>query len=139
MNPLVDVDHNVTVVPSDFREQDVQTDTQAHRIELEQEQEERANEQREDAKREAKKEKDKLKKEAQKAKDLAKHEKDKAKRFSQENPAIAVNIVTVILATAVLGVFGVRKYNAGQLTWKLAGTWALGAVGLLGLDFAATK
>jgi cobalamin biosynthesis Mg chelatase CobN len=69
----------------------------------------------------AKSEGKKVKKDAKEAEDWA----DKNKG----NPVVIGNVVAVAALGGLLGVGAYRKYNAHELTWKVAGAWA-GAVGL---------
>ncbi|KAF2401855.1 hypothetical protein EJ06DRAFT_555487 [Trichodelitschia bisporula] len=112
---LVDVDTpHVSSVPSTFSSQDIQTTTQADRLERE-----AAAAQRERDSYDA-------------AKAKAKSKKDKASqrmRTGAENPIVLGNAVLVGLLGTALGVGAYRKWTAGQLSWKVAGAWA-GVVGL---------
>jgi hypothetical protein len=120
---LIDVDtDSVHTVPSDFSSQNIQTSTQAERIEHEAE----AIEAR-------------AKEEAQKAsKNFSKAEKDaKAKgkkavhrlEANSDNPVFIGNAVAVVALSAGLGFGAYRKYAAGELSWKVVGAWT-GIVGL---------
>ncbi|PSS00681.1 hypothetical protein BD289DRAFT_19072 [Coniella lustricola] len=122
---LIDVDsQSVRTVPSDFLEQDVQTNTQQERIEREAE----AAELREKAA---------VKKEKAKAKA---HEADNwlASKIASlsDNQATAVvfaNLAAVVGVSAVLGVKGWRLHERGALSWTNLGVGAaiLGTVGLV--------
>lgn len=124
---LIDVDsESVHVVPSDFKSQQVQTETQADRIEHEAEAAEARTEARieEDA---AKAKKEFLKKE----KEAKAKAKKVAGRFeaNSDNPVYIGNAVAVVALSAGLGFGAYRKYAAGELTWKVVGAWT-GIVGL---------
>ena len=110
------------VVPSDFKSQTVQTETQADRIEHEVE---AAEARIEEAAADAKKEFLKKEKEAKaKAKKVA-------GRFeaNSDNPVYIGNAVAVAALSVGLGFGAFRKYAAGELTWKIVGAWT-GVVGL---------
>ena len=121
VHTLIDVDSpHISQVPSNYEEQDVQTETQAERRRLEEEAKEKAEE---------------LKKQAAREKERAKKEAKKAGRVMQENsdnPVVIGNAVTIAALGGLLGFGAYRKYTAGELTWKVAGLWA-GAVGLFGV------
>ncbi|GKZ66949.1 pyruvate dehydrogenase complex dihydrolipoamide acetyltransferase component (E2) [Aspergillus niger] len=120
---LVDVDSpHVQAVDPDFLKQNVQTTTQAERIE------------REEEEREAYEER--------KAKSKAKA-KAKAKassvRSNAHNPVYLGNAVLLALTGAGLGYGAYRKHAAGQLSWELIG-WCSGAVGAFGaVDYFVSK
>lgn len=120
---LVDVDsESVHTVPSDFKSQKVQTETQKERIEHE----------AEAAEARAKEAADKAAKEFQKKE---KEAKAKAKKVANDidrnsdNPVLIGNAVAVVAISAGLGFGAYRKYAAGELTWKVVGAWT-GIVGL---------
>ncbi|KAI2824466.1 hypothetical protein CBS63078_10478 [Aspergillus niger] len=109
-------------VDPDFLKQNVQTTTQAERIE------------REEEEREAYEER--------KAKSKAKA-KAKAKassvRSNAHNPVYLGNAVLLALTGAGLGYGAYRKHAAGQLSWELIG-WCSGAVGAFGaVDYFVSK
>ncbi|KAF2762320.1 hypothetical protein EJ05DRAFT_205661 [Pseudovirgaria hyperparasitica] len=111
---LIDVDTpHVSTVPSTFSSQEIQTDTQAARIERE--------EQAADARAKAQAAADKAKAKSRRAGGILSKNAD--------NPVVLGNLVTAGLLTGVLGLGAYRKYTAGELSWKVAGAWA-GAVGL---------
>ncbi|EKG14351.1 hypothetical protein MPH_08473 [Macrophomina phaseolina MS6] len=123
---LIDVDSpHVSSVPSDFESQSIKTETQADRVEREIDALER-------------KAQEKFRQDNQKAK--AKGRKAGAAiRENAGNPVVIGNAVTVGALGAVLGFGAYKKYNAGQLNWKLAGAWA-GVVGLFGVaDYYVSK
>jgi ATP-dependent 26S proteasome regulatory subunit len=120
---LIDVDtESVHTVPSDFKSQKIQTETQQERIEHEAEAVEA-----------------RLKEAADKAsKEFSKKEKEakaKAKKAANkldansDNPVVIGNAVAVVALSAGLGFGAYRKYAAGELTWKVVGIWT-GVVGL---------
>jgi hypothetical protein len=105
----------------------VKTDTQAERIELEEEAKQRA----EEAKEEAKRAKDKAKEKAKRGGNLAKENAD--------NPVVIGNAVGLAVIGTVLGVGAYRKYARDELTWKVVGAWA-GVVGLFAVgDYYVSK
>ncbi|KAJ9636842.1 hypothetical protein H2199_007836 [Coniosporium tulheliwenetii] len=127
VHSLVDVDSpHISSVPSDYESQSIKTDTQAERIEHEEEDRElqELQQKEEEAKEKAREAKDKAKAKAKKAGNVMKENSD--------NPVVIGNAVTVGILGAVLGYGAYRKYSAGELTWKVVGAW----VGIVGL-FAA--
>jgi cobalamin biosynthesis Mg chelatase CobN len=72
--------------------------------------------------------KKKAKVEGKQAKKEAKEAEDWADK-NKGNPVVIGNVVAVAALGGLLGVGAYRKYNAHELTWKVAGAWA-GAVGL---------
>jgi len=121
VDSLVDVDHGVSVVPSDFKEQEVKTETQAERIQLEAEKAEAA------AKKKAEEEKKKLPKKSKKGSPKI-----------NENPILASNAVIALALAAFLGYGAIKKHQAGQLTWKLAGMWGAGLAALGAADYGVS-
>ncbi|PYH31007.1 putative pyruvate dehydrogenase complex, dihydrolipoamide acetyltransferase component [Aspergillus neoniger CBS 115656] len=120
---LVDVDSpHVQAVDPDFLKQDVQTTTQAERIEREEEEREAYEE------RKAK----------SKAKAKAKAKAESA-RSNAHNPVYLGNAVILALTGAGLGYGAYRKHAAGQLSWEVIG-WASGAIGAFGaVDYFVSK
>jgi septal ring factor EnvC (AmiA/AmiB activator) len=112
----------VHTVPSDFSSQPVQTETQYQRIE----QEFAAEEAR--AKEAAAKAAEKLEKAEKEAKAKGKRAKARLEANS-DNPVFIGNAVAVVALSAGLGFGAYRKYAAGELSWKVVGTWT-GIVGL---------
>jgi len=98
---------HVHVVDSNFREKDVQTDSQAERIEREEAQK------LEQTKRAAEK-----KKAAAEAK--ARQEKEKAKENVKKHPVMFANGIITALGAIGVGYLGYTKHKAGELNWKLA-------------------
>jgi hypothetical protein len=123
---LVDVDSpHVSSVPSDFQSQDVQTTTQADRLEREGADKARAAE-----------------KKAKDAKATARSKVSKGSRRLRENADNPVVLGNAILGVALFGTLGYAsyvKYRAGEFSWKLVGIGAavLGAFGVA--DYYATK
>ncbi|KAF2870847.1 hypothetical protein BDV95DRAFT_607964 [Massariosphaeria phaeospora] len=125
VSSLVDVDSpHISSVPSDYDQQSIKTDTQAERIELEEETKKAI----EEAKREKEHAKQKTKEKAEKAKSKAKDEGRYVKKNS-DNPVFIGNALTIGIFASVVGVGAYRKYVRDELTWKVAGAWA-GVVGL---------
>jgi cation transport ATPase len=121
VHSLVDVDSpHISSVTSDFESQSVKTDTQAERIELENEAREKARE----AAASAQSAKEKAKAKAERGSDKA--------RKNADNPVVLGNAATAVILGSVLGVGAYRKYVRNELTWKVVGAWA-GVVGLFGV------
>ncbi|KJK61863.1 hypothetical protein P875_00086647 [Aspergillus parasiticus SU-1] len=118
---LVDVDsQHVTVVDSNFLDQDIKTTTQAERIEREESEE------------------NKKAKEERKAKAKAKAKASGICRNS-DNPVYIGNAVLLSLVGAGLGFGAYRKHAQGKLSWELIGLWS-GAVGAFGaVDYFVSK
>jgi hypothetical protein len=114
VHSLVDVDSpHISSVPSDYESQSVKTDTQAERMEREEE----------------------IKQEAQNVKDKAAAKKDAAKEKAKKNadhPVVLSNAVGLALVGGILGFGAYRKYVRGELTGKLVAAWA-GVIGLFGV------
>ncbi|KAL4784062.1 dihydrolipoamide acetyltransferase component of pyruvate dehydrogenase [Aspergillus varians] len=109
---LIDVDGpHVQSVDSDFLQQDVQTTTQAERIEREDEEAEAA--------REKEKEEAKAKAKASRA------------RGKEGNPVYLGNAAILALVSTALGLGAYKKHSQGKLSWELVGLWT-GAVGAFG-------
>ncbi|KFX94675.1 hypothetical protein V495_07845 [Pseudogymnoascus sp. VKM F-4514 (FW-929)] len=130
---LIDVDsEGVHTVPADFKEHDVQTNSQAERIERE----------AEALKAKAIAEEKRLKKEfAEKEKVAKEKAKKAAERIEKnsDNPVFIGNAVAVVALSAGLGFGAYRKYINGELTWKVVGAWT-GLVGLFAAgDFYLSK
>lgn len=119
---LIDVDGpHVQTVEADFLQQDVQTNTQAERIEREAEEKEKRK--REEA---AKK---------------AKSRKAKASGIcdNTSNPVFLANVGIATLIGAGLGVGAYKQHARGNLSWELVGLSA-GAVGVFGaVDYFVSK
>ncbi|KAF8249815.1 hypothetical protein K440DRAFT_598042 [Wilcoxina mikolae CBS 423.85] len=132
---LIDVHTGVAVVPSDFREQEVKTETQAQRLEAEAAAaEERAIKAAEEKKRQAAAaEKEKEKKEPSKA------EKKQPVKSYASNPIVLGNGLGIAIVSIVLGLGAYKKHQSGQLNWKLAGTWGLLVATLAGADYCLSN
>ncbi|KAF7527563.1 hypothetical protein PCG10_002526 [Penicillium crustosum] len=118
---LIDVDSpHVQTVESDFLEQDVQTTTQAERIEREAE---------EKAKRE---DEEKKKAKAHKVKSSGIYE-------NTSNPVFLANAAIATVVGAGLGFGAYKQHARGNLSWELVGLSA-GAVGIFGaVDYFVSK
>jgi hypothetical protein len=114
VSSLVDVDSpHISSVPSDYESQSIKTDTQADRIEREEE----------------------VKHEAKHVKERATAKKDAAKekvKKNADNPVVLSNAVGLAVVASVLGIGAYRKYAQGQLTGKLVAAW-VGVIGLFGV------
>lgn len=121
---MIDVDGpHVQTVESDFLEQEVQTSTQAERIEREAE------------------EKEKRKREDEEKKSKARKAKAKASGISENtsNPVFVANAVIATLVGAGLGFGAYKQHARGNLSWELVGLSA-GAVGVFGaVDYFVSK
>lgn len=131
---LVDVDSGVTVVTSDFEDQDIKTETQAIRLELEAEAEEDRQRELEESEKNSKEAAPHSKEKKEKAKDAASTVKSYA-----EIPVVALNGVVGALAAVSLGYGAYRKHSAGQLSWSVVGLWSAGLAAVAGADFAISK
>ncbi|KAJ5094971.1 hypothetical protein N7532_007262 [Penicillium argentinense] len=120
---LVDVDSpHVQAVDPNFLQQDVQTSTQAERLEREAEEKDKAKAREHDEK---------------KAK--ARKAKCSGLRANAGNPVYIGNAFLLTLAGAGLGFGAYRKHVAGKLSWELIGLWS-GAVGAVGaVDYFVSK
>lgn len=119
---LVDVDsQSVRTVPSDFLEQDIQTETQASRREHESNLEHLAHEKAAKAKRRAQ------------ATDNWLTNKIAALSDTQATGIVYANLAAVVGAAAVLGFKGWNLHERGALSWKMVGVGAavVGAVGVV--------
>lgn len=121
---LVDVDsQSVRTVPSDFMEQEVQTDTQQARVERERE--------AESAREKARQKKEAAKKRAARA-DNWLLSRISALSDGQANALVGANVAVVVGLSAVLGYKALGLHERGQLSWKTAGIGA-GIVGVVGV------
>lgn len=111
---LVDVDSGVSVVPSDFLEQEVKTETQATRIELEGDVQ---------AAKDAAIEEEAV---AHEQEEKAKKEKGLGAKYFAGNPIAVINAASVAGVSVLLLVGAYKKRQAGALTCKLVGVWAAG-------------
>lgn len=118
---LVDVDApSVRTVPSDFLEQEIQTDTQADRVSRE-----------EEAKKRAKEAKDKAAAKARKA-DSWITKKIASLSDNQSSALVATNLAAVVGLSAFLGYKAWGLYERGRLSWQSVGL-GLGILGVVGL------
>ncbi|KAG9247691.1 hypothetical protein BJ878DRAFT_414325 [Calycina marina] len=119
---LIDVDsESVRTVPSNFKEQDIQTETQINRLEQD------AKSSKEKAKEEAKQAAAKSKKEAKKVKSSL--------EANSENPVFVGNAIAITVLSGALGFGAYKKYASGELTCKVIAAWT-GVVGLFaGADY----
>ncbi|XP_014554370.1 hypothetical protein COCVIDRAFT_105123 [Bipolaris victoriae FI3] len=114
VHSLVDVDSpHISSVPSDYESQSIKTDTQAERIQREEE---------------VKKEAEKLKERAAAKKESA---KEKAKK-NADNPVVIGNAVGLAIVGGIVGFGAYRQYARGELTGKVVAAWAA-AIGLFGV------
>ncbi|KAJ6094524.1 hypothetical protein N7467_002037 [Penicillium canescens] len=120
---LIDVDGpHVQSVEPEFLEQDVQTTTQAERIEREAEEKEKQRAS-EDAEKKAK----------------ARKAKASGIRGNTSNPVFLANAAIATLVGAGLGFGAYRQHTQGRLSWELVGLSA-GAVGVFGaVDYFVSK
>ena len=127
---LVDVDTpSVRTVPSDFGEQDVQTETQAARREREREQKEA-----EDLANKARAEADLAKKKARNK--ARKADTWLTKKFEElsdgsSGALVAANVIGLVGLSGWLGFKAWGLYDNGRLTWKSVGL-GLGILGAVG-------
>ncbi|KAJ5321999.1 hypothetical protein N7541_007278 [Penicillium brevicompactum] len=119
---LIDVDGpHVQTVEADFLEQDVQTSTQAERIEREAE------------------EKEKRKREEAEQKSKARKAKASGISNNTTNPVFLANAAIATLVGAGLGFGAYKQHARGNLSWELVGLSA-GAVGVFGaVDYYVSK
>jgi len=140
----VDVDSpHIASVPSDYKSQEIKTDTQRERMELEEEDKARqaqqktqhkARETEHKVKDKASREKDEVEQEmmdkARQGERAAKEAKEKVKKaadVAQKNPGNPVIFGNALVLTALgiaLGVDGWRRYQRGTFGWAAAGAWA---------------
>jgi len=157
---LPDVDgSSISVVPNDYLEQDVKTETQAERIDLDAENaenqaklnartaEEHAKEEakqakeaaKEKAEKKAKEVEEKVKRKMDKGRDNVKKGLKKAEDEWNEEPEVIVNTALISIVSVALGVFGWQKYKAGRLGWKQVGLVGLGLAAFGGVDYFFTR
>ncbi|KAJ5734811.1 hypothetical protein N7533_013214 [Penicillium manginii] len=120
---LIDVDSpHVQAVDPDFLNQEVQTTTQAERLEREAEEKERERA-REDARKKAK----------------SRKVQSSGLSANSGNPVYIGNAVVMTLVGAGLGFGAYRQHVAGKLSWELVGLVS-GAVGAFGVvDYYVSK
>ncbi|KAF8423123.1 hypothetical protein EV426DRAFT_146513 [Tirmania nivea] len=125
---LVDVDSGVTVVPPDFLERPIKTETQATRIELE------------EGARVAAQENQSHHNKQQNGKRSKKTPTKKQVRKAVEwNSVQVVNTVLGAVAAVALGWGAWRRYKMGELSWGLVGIWGAGVAAVGVLDVVATR
>lgn len=114
VHSLVDVDSpHISSVPSDYESQSVKTDTQAERIQREEQ----------------------IKEEAQNLKEKAAVKKDSAKEKAKknaDNPVVIGNALGLAIVGGIVGFGAYRQYARGELTGKVVAAWAA-ALGLFGV------
>ena len=109
---LIDVDSGVSVVPPDFREQTVKTETQATRLELEAEAattsaaDEKQEQQDGTVKRPSKK-----------------RVTEKLGCYAEKYPLTVVNSALGGVTVVALGIGAYKKYRIGELSWRVVGIW----------------
>ncbi|EXJ89695.1 hypothetical protein A1O3_02762 [Capronia epimyces CBS 606.96] len=134
---LIDVDSpHVTSVKSDFQEQEIQTETQADRLEHEAEDKARAAAQQAAAAAESAK-----KKAATKGKEAKDSLKKDGRKLSEnrDNPVVIGNALIWGIATVAIGYGAYQKHTEGKLDWKLAST-VVGSVGAFAVaDYFGSK
>ncbi|KAI5842434.1 hypothetical protein DFP73DRAFT_632654 [Morchella snyderi] len=112
VSSLVDVDSGVSVVESNFLEKEIQTETQARRIALEEATKAAAEEEKKAAQ----------KKPSKRTTSSSSSSSSITTQF--QNPIVLANAITVAAVSAALGIFGFRKHQAGQLSMKVLGLGA---------------
>lgn len=119
---LIDVDGpHVQTVEADFLQQNVQTNTQAERIDREAE------------------EKEKRKREEAAKKVKSRKAKASGICDNTSNPVFLANVAIATLVGAGLGVGAYKQHTRGNLSWELVGLSA-GAVGVFGaVDYFVSK
>lgn len=130
---LIDVDtQSVRTVPSDFMEQDIQTETQAQRIEHERSVHDIAREQLDKKKNNNKSAGKKMQSKAKKA-DGWILDKIAALSDTEATGLVYTNLGLVVGLGAALGYKGFRLYERGVFSWKHAGVGAaiVGTVALV--------
>ena len=121
---------------SDYESQDVQTSTQATRLEHEAEDKARAASKR--ASEAASDAKEKAKAGAKKGQAKAR-EGGRRLDANKDNPVVVANGVILLLGSVALGVGAYQKYSEGTLDWKVAGITA-GALGAFAVaDYYASQ
>jgi hypothetical protein len=114
VHSLVDVDSpHISSVPSDYESQEIKTDTQAERIEREEE----------------------IKEEVKNVKERAAAKKDAAKekvKKNADNPVVLSNAVGLAVVGGIVGFGAYRQYVRGELTGKVVAAWAA-VIGLFGV------
>lgn len=118
---LIDVDApHVSAVPSDFESQSVKTNTQAERIDREEEQDEAFKARSEESRRKGR-------------------AGAKGAKLGCSNPVVVGNAVLATAVSAGLGFSAYQHHVRGDLSWKLIGLWS-GAVGAVSVvDYVVSK
>lgn len=112
----------------------MQTETQAKRIELEDEASEAASE----AKAKTRSAADHAKAKGRKGEAKARRGAGKLEK-NKDNPVVVVNGVLVVLGSVALGWGAYQRFSEGRLDWKTVGT-AVGVVGVVGaVDYYASQ
>jgi len=132
---LVDVDSGVSVVPSDFREQPVKTETQATRLELEAEAEAAAAA----AAAEQRNQQNGSSKGPSSKKAQAKKQVRQAEDYAEKHPMQVINTILGSVAVLALGLGAYKKYKVGELSWKVVGIWGGAAAAVAAVDILATR
>lgn len=109
---LIDVDSGVSVVPPDFREQTVKTETQATRLELEAESATTPAASNEQGQQGGTAKRPSRKKVA-----------EKIGCYTEKYPLTILSSVLGGVAAVVLGVSAYKKYRIGELSWRIVGIW----------------
>jgi len=122
---LIDVNTGVVVVPPDFKEREVTTETQAARVKAE----EAAKAEATEAEAAARKQ-DQDRAAAARA-TAAKKRSEK----SFEETIVAANGTILAILSVALGVSAYRKHQVGQMSWRLAGLWGAGLAAFVGADY----
>lgn len=133
----MDVDSpHVNSVPSDFKEQKIQTETQAERIEHETER--KAEIEKVHAEQKAEELKKKAATKSKEAKNTLK-EQGKHLDANKENPVFVGNAILWGVTGIVVAVGAYQKHSEGKLDLDLAGKVALGLGALGAADYFASK
>lgn len=145
---LVDVDMGVAVVDPGFKEQEVKTETQAMRLEMEAASAEEQAREADEASRAEKVTKTSEEKMQKTSEGKAKKEEEKGEGKKRkkdhvaayaDDPVLTANGLAFAVVAIGLSLGAYKKHQAGQLTWKLAGTWAAGIAALAGADYALSS
>ena len=123
-------------VKSDFEDQEVQTKTQATRLEHEAEDEARA-----ESKKLSEQAGQAKKKAAAKSKEAKKQLKQEGKKLSEnrDNPVVIGNAVLWGVGAVAIGTAAYQRHKEGKLDWSMAGTVA-GMVAVVGVaDYFGSK
>ena len=132
------MDSGVTVVPPDFLDQEVKTETQATRLKLEAEAEAAAAGERERPQNQSSQNQN-LHKPPHEKRQAAKKQVRKAEYYAVHNPVTLVNSILGGVAAVVLGVGAWRKYKIGELSWKVVGVWGGVAAAVVAVDVVVSR